>query len=371
MFDRLPHTDAPSLILVVDDEPKNIQVVGALLIKHGHEVIAADSGPHALAKLESVKPDIILLDVMMPGMTGFELCRILQANPETREIPIIFLSAAADKSFVIAALQNGGVDYITKPFHGPELLARVDHHSNHQKVRRRLAEMIAEKNRLLEIVAHDLKNPLNGIQFAAMMLAEKSTGADSRQDVLVESIKDSASRAFEIIAKLLATPGLEHAKSSIRKEPICLKENALKALKIFEQHIRSKEIQLDLRMPEQSVIVLGEDNSLRCCLENLISNAIKFSPKGASVRIQVSPAESHGEFRIDDQGPGFHADEINSMFQKFTRLSARPTGGEASTGLGLHIVQELISAMEGSVSYEKSHWGGASFSLKLPLAGES
>ena len=119
------------------------------------------------------------------------------------------------------------------------------------------------------------------------------------------------------------------------------------------------------------MIVLGEDNSLRCCLENLISNAIKFSPKGASVRIQVAPADRHGEFRIDDQGPGFQADEIASMFQKFTRLNARPTGGEDSTGLGLYIVRELISAMHGSVSYEKSRWGGASFSLKLPLAGES
>ena len=371
MFDHLPHTDAPSLILVVDDEPKNIQVVGALLIKHGHEVIAADSGPQALAKLAAVKPDLILLDVMMPGMTGFELCRILQADPETRDIPVIFLSAAADKSFVIAALQNGGVDYIAKPFHGPELLARVDLHSNLQKVRRRLATLIEEKNRVLEIVAHDLKNPLNGIQFAAMMLAERSTGADSQQDILVESIKDSTRRAFEIIANLLATPTLDAVKTNIRKEPVCLKENALKALRIFEQHVRSKDIQLDLRLPEHSVIVLGEDNSLRCCLENLISNAIKFSPKGASVCIQVGPADRHGEFRIDDQGPGFQVDEIASMFQKFTRLSARPTGGEASTGLGLHIVQELISAMHGSVSYQKSRWGGASFSLKLPLAGES
>jgi len=305
---------------------------------------------------------------MMPGMTGFELCRILQANPDTREIPIIFLSAAADKSFVIEALQHGGVDYVTKPFHGPELLTRVDLHSNLQKIRRRLAEMISEKNRLLEIVAHDLKNPLHGIQFAAKMLAEKSVGGNPQQDILLGSINDSATRAFEIIADLLATPTLDEVKTQICKEPVCLKENALKALKSFEQHVRSKEIQLDLRVPEKSLIVLGEDRTLRCCLENLISNAIKFSPKGASVRIQVLPDERNGEFRIEDQGPGFQADEIDSMFQKFTRLSARPTAGEASTGLGLHIVHELISAMHGSVLYEKSQWGGACFTIKLPLA---
>lgn len=369
MLDRLPTTDAPSLILVVDDEPKNVQVVGGLLLKHGHEVIAAGSGEEALAKLELAKPDLILLDVMMPGMTGFELCRIIQEKPELRDIPIIFLSAAADKSFVIEALQHGAVDYITKPFHSAELLTRVDLHSNLQKIRRRLAQTITEKNRMLEIVAHDLKNPLNGIQFAALMLAEKSTGENPQQDILLESIKDSATRAFEIISNLLATPGLDAAKSQIRKEPVCLKENALKALKSFEQHVRSKEIQLDLRVPENSVIVLGEDRTLRCCMENLISNAIKFSPKGASVRIQVVPEADAGEFRIEDQGPGFQAEEVDSMFEKFTRLSARPTAGEASTGLGLHIVHELISAMQGSVIYEKSRLGGACFTLKLPLAG--
>ncbi|MES2658099.1 MAG: hybrid sensor histidine kinase/response regulator [Verrucomicrobiota bacterium] len=368
MLDRLPHTDAPSLVLVVDDEPKNVQVVGALLLKHGHEVIAANSGQEALAKLEFAKPDLILLDVMMPGMTGFELCHILLENPATRDIPIIFLSAAADKSFVTEALQHGAVDYITKPFHGAELLIRVDLHSNLQKIRRRLAKTITEKNRLLEIVAHDLKNPLSGIQFAAQMLAEKSTGENPRQDMIVDSIHDSTKRAFEIIANLLATPGLDEVKSSIRKEPVCLKHSALQALKSFEPHVRSKDIQLDLRVPEKSVIVVGEDRTLRCCMENLISNAIKFSPKGASVRIQVLP--DAGEFRIEDQGPGIQADEIPSMFQKFTRLSARPTAGEPSTGLGLHIVHELISAMQGSVIYEKSGLGGACFTLKLPLAGE-
>lgn len=368
MLDRLPLTDAPSLILVVDDELQNIQVVGALLLQHGHQVIAASSGPEALIKLKSIQPDMILLDVMMPGMTGFELCRILQANPETRETPIIFLSAPADKDLVIEALQYGGVDYVTKPFHGTELLTRIDLHSNLQRTRRRLSSLISEKDRLLEIVAHDLKNPLSGIQFAALMLSEKSDGKNPQQDILFDSIRDSANRAFEIIAHLLAIPALDEVKSSIRNVPVCLSENTTKAIRGFEQHMRSKEIQLDFRSPEERIIVLGEDRTLLCCLENLISNAIKFSPKGARVTIRVQPDDRNGEFRIEDQGPGIQEQEIDHLFQKFSRLSARPTAGEASTGLGLHIVHELISAMQGSVLYEKSSLGGACFIVKLPLA---
>lgn len=368
MIDRLPPTDAPSLILVVDDEPKNVQVVGSLLIKHGHEVIAANSGLEALSKIESIKPDLILLDVMMPGMTGFELCRILQANPETCNTSIIFLSAADDKNIITEALQFGGVDYVTKPFHGAELLTRVDLHSNLQKTRRRLSNIIEEKNRLVEIVAHDLKNPLNGIQFAAMMLAEKSDGRNPQQDILFESIRDSTERAFEIISGLLATPVLETTKATIHCRPVCLKSNAIAAVKNFEQHLFSKKIVLSVQSPKERLVVLGEERSLLCCLENLISNAIKFSPAGAKVTIEVASASGIGEFRIEDQGPGIREDEIDSLFKKFTRLSARPTAGESSTGLGLHIVHELISAMHGNVTYEKSQLGGACFVVRLPLA---
>ncbi len=161
---------------------------------------------------------------------------------------------------------------------------------------------------------------------------------------------------------------LDALKTQIRNEPVCLNENAAKAVKGFEQHVRSKEIKLDFRIPEERVIVLGEDRTLLCCLENLISNAIKFSPKGAHVVIHVQPAGLTGEFRIEDQGPGIQDEELDHLFQKFTRLSARPTAGEASTGLGLHIVHELISAMQGTVFYEKSPLGGACFTVKLPLA---
>ena len=352
MIDRLPPTEAPSLILVVDDEAENIQSLSTLLLKHGHEVIDAGSGQEALAKLQSVKPDLILLDMMMPGMTGFELCSILQADPELRDIPIIFLSAAVDQAFVIEALQHGGVDYVTKPFHGAELLTRLDLHSNLIRSRRRLAEIIEEQNRVMEIVAHDLKNPLNGIQFAALMLAERSRGDNPQQDILLESIKDSAARAFEIVGKLLATPALDAVKSKIRKNPVCLKTNAIQALKSFEQHVRSKDLHLDFHLPEENVIVLGEDGSLRCCLENLISNAIKFSPEGANVRIEVVPGGQTGEFRIEDQGPGIQDNELDSMFLKFTQL-------------GLHILHELVSATQGSVIYQKSALGGVCFTVKL------
>jgi two-component system sensor histidine kinase/response regulator len=368
MIDPLPKPSSSALVLVVDDEMKNIQVVGALLLKHGHEVIAATSGADALAKLETAHPDIILLDVMMPGMTGFELCRKPQENPDYRDIPVLFLSAAADKNFVVEALEAGAVDYVTKPFHSAELISRVQLHANWTKTNRQLAETIREKNRFLEIVAHDLKNPLSGIQFAASVLSENSELPKESQVQLIDNILESATRAFEIIGSLLEIRGLEQAKASIVTEPLCLREHALRALKSFDQHKRRKDIAMDIRGDSGRVEVMGESRSLLCCLENLISNAIKFSPRESQVTINVIHGSDKGIFEIEDKGPGIKDEEIGLLFGKFTRLSARPTGGEGSTGMGLHIVHELVTVMGGTVGYQKREGGGARFILELPLA---
>jgi two-component system sensor histidine kinase/response regulator len=366
-FDPLPATSASSLILVVDDEPKNIQVVGPLLLRQGHEIIAAGSGEEALAKLRTARPDLILLDVMMPGMTGFDLCRKLQSQPEWREIPVIFLSAVTDKSFIMEALDAGAMDYVTKPFHGPELLSRVQVHLNLQNTRKRLAATIEERNRLLEVVAHDLKNPLGGVQFAAAMLGESAMELDPRQSTLVGSIKDSVSRALEIVGSLLQTRRLEETKARMGFVPLCLREYAEQAMKSFAQHGRAKNITLELASELEHIPVNADRRSLLCSLENLISNAIKFSPKGSRVHISLRKEGNSGIFRIDDQGPGVLEEERSLLFRKFTRLSARPTGGEISTGLGLHIVHELVEAMGGTVRYEEGPRGGACFVVTLPL----
>lgn len=367
-FDPLPRPSSSSLILVVDDEPKNIQVVGPLLLRQGHEVIAAGSGEEALAKLRTARPDLILLDVMMPGMTGFELCHRLREQPEWRNIPVIFLSAATDKSFIMEAFEAGAVDYVTKPFHGPELISRVQVHVNLQNTRKRLASTIEERNRLLEVVAHDLKNPLGGIQFAAAMLTENPELERSRQEALVESIADSAKRSLEIVGSLLQTRQIEEAKVTLGYATLCLREYASQAVRSFAQYERTKQIAISLKSSEDRIPILADRRSLLCALENLISNAVKFSPRQSLVQVEIFRSGDKGVFTIDDEGPGIRDDERHQMFRKFTRLSARPTGNEVSTGLGLHIVHELVTAMGGTVRYERGPRDGACFVLELPLA---
>lgn len=352
------------VILVIDDEPKNIQVVGSLLLREGYEIITARGGEEGLAKAHEVYPDLILLDVMMPGISGVEVACRLQDDPAWPVTPIIFLSAATDKTFVIEALSAGAVDYVSKPFHGPELLRRIELHLGLRRARQLLEESIAEKNRLIEVLAHDLKNPLGSIRFSARLLEEQQAGP--KVDRLSEMILDASDRAIEIVESLLEIRWVANAKASLNPEPMLLDELLNTVLDGFTSRSVEKDISLEVHNGGEPVEVLADRGCLLRILENLISNALKFSPSGSGVSLTISSEETMAVFVIEDEGPGIQPGEINRLFQRYARLSSRPTAGESSTGLGLSIVKELVDAMGGNITFQPAPSGGAAFHLKLP-----
>jgi signal transduction histidine kinase len=353
-----------TVILVVDDEPKNIQVVGSLLLREGYEVIAARGGEEAIAKALETQPDLILLDVMMPGISGVEVAFRLKDLPEWNHAPIVFLSAATDKTFIIEGLGAGAVDYVTKPFNGPELLRRIELHVRLYRTQRKLEEAIAEKNRLIEVLAHDLKNPLGTVRFSACLLKEQK--ARGREDELVDMIDDAAQRALGIVESLLEERGLEYAREKMQIEWLALDDVVEAVIEAFSGRAADKNIAIEWSVPPKPVFVRADREALFRVLENLVSNALKFSSGGTRVTLEVSPGENCGVFRISDEGPGIPPSETSSLFQRYARLGPKPTGGESSTGLGLSIVKELSEAMEGAVEYKPGDPQGAEFRLFLP-----
>jgi len=367
MFDPLPNPSSPPLILLVDGDSQNIPAVGPLLIKHGYEIVGAASGAEALIKLETIIPDLILVDAMMPEMTGFDLCRHLKASDLWKYIPVIFLSSETGKEFIVQALEAGGMDCLTKPFHGMELITRIQIHLSLQNTQKRLKATLRERNKLLEVVAHDLKNPLGGIRFAAAMMAENKENLDARTNLLVESIIDSTNRSFEIVDNLLHTRRLEDAKARLSKQRLNLIDHAERAVQAFDQHGKSKDIRIERDFPKSEIPIQADSTALMCSLENLLSNAVKFSPKGSVVRVKVDSEGGHGIFGVHDEGPGITEEEEKLLFQKFTRLRSPSTSDEASTGLGLYIVSELMQAMDGAIRHQRGPNGGAYFEILLPL----
>jgi two-component system sensor histidine kinase/response regulator len=353
-------------ILVADDQPANIQIVGNMLGKLGYEIVPAADGPTALKRLALRPPDLILLDVLMPGMDGLEVCRRIRENPEWKHIPIIFLSAADDKDLIVRALEAGGVDYVTKPFNHAEMLSRVRTHLALKAAHDRLKQLAEDKDELLGILAHDLKNHLGGMQMSAILLREwMARSSDGKPAQLCENICHSTGQLLAFVKEFLANSAADHG-IALKPGTVNLSEAVTHAVKDYQEAARRKKLEFRLALPAGPVHVLADQNALTQVLDNLLSNAVKFSPMDKQIIITIRPTATSVECLIQDQGPGFSAEDKTRMFRRYARLSARPTGGEPSTGLGLSIVKKLMQAMKGELTCDSTPGEGATFTVRLP-----
>jgi len=353
-------------ILVVDDQPANIQIVGAVLGKLGHEIIPASDGATALKRVALRMPDLILLDLLMPGMNGFEVCLQLKLNLEWKEIPVIFLSAADDKDMIVRALNSGGVDYITKPFNQAELISRVRTQLALKTARDRLKQLAEDKDELLGILAHDLKNYLGGINMSADLMSGQIAGfKNERLTQLTDNMVRSSAVAMAFVKEFLANSATDHG-FVLKPTVVNLTEIATAAVAQYQEAARRKKIKIQTDFPPVAVIARADVSALDQILDNLISNALKFSPPDKRIFISVRPAGNRAECVVRDEGPGFTAEDKEKMFRRYGRLSARPTDGEPSTGLGLSIVRKLVQAMDGDLLCESKPEQGAAFIIRLP-----
>jgi two-component system sensor histidine kinase/response regulator len=354
-------------LLVVDDQEVNIQVVGAVLGNLGFEILPATSGSQALKRLAARRPDLILLDLLMPDMDGFELCRRIRENPDWAGIPIIFLSSADDKDLIVRAFQSGGVDYITKPFNHAELISRVRTHVALKAARDELKQLAEDKDELLGVLTHDLKNHLGGMDMSAQLLRDRTeTMADPKLRLMAQNISQSSSQMLAFVKEFLANASADHGLS-IKPESISLKEAASRAVKQHQEAARRKHLVFETVLQGNGALVRADAAALSQVLDNLLSNAIKFSPTGKQIRITVcEPGARFVECQVQDQGPGFTEEDKPRMFRRYSRLSARPTAGEPSTGLGLSIVKKLVTAMGGELACESTPGNGATLAFRLP-----
>jgi len=353
-------------ILVVDDQPANIQILGGMLGKLGCEIVPASDGPTALKRLALRVPDLILLDVLMPGMDGVEVCRRIQAEPNWADIPIIFLSAADDKELIVRALKAGGVDYVTKPFNHAEMVLRVRTHLALKAARDQLKQLAEDKDELIGILAHDMKNHLGGMDMSARLLRERmSRLGDGKLEQLCENICQSSGQLLSFVKEFLANSAAEHGLT-YTSQPVNLNEALARAGQDYQEAARRKLLHLELVLPKDVVMVSADRTALGQVFDNLLSNAVKFSPAGRKITLSVLTVDGSAEALVQDQGPGFSEEDKPRMFRRYGRLSARPTGGEPSTGLGLSIVKKLVQNMGGELTCESVPGEGTTFRVRLP-----
>ncbi|MDM8545664.1 hybrid sensor histidine kinase/response regulator [Candidatus Venteria ishoeyi] len=349
-------------ILLVDDQPENIAVLHDFLAQLDYKLVIAEDGETALSIVKQKAPDLILLDVMMPGTNGFEVCRQIKDNKQLREIPVIFITALVEVHDKVQGFEVGGVDYITKPFQREEVLARVRAHLTITRQRQELQQKNQELDAFAHTVAHDLKNTLSAIGSHAELIKYtiQNEGNLEQLPELADFIFNSAYKASDIIEALLLLAG-SSLYQNLLIEPFDM-AYVIKKVQI-RMKIQLAEASITLKLPEQWTYAQGYPAWVEEIWFNYISNALKYGGKPPQIELGQDELENSVRFWVRDNGPGLTKAQQAKLFVPFTRLHTDRAEGH---GLGLSIVQRIAERLGGNAGVDSIPGQGSLFYFVLP-----
>ena len=371
---------AKRLVLIVDDNPENLQVLAGHLNEAGYAVLAANNGPRAVALVRNRKPDLILLDIQMPGMDGFAVCQEIKKDQDMADIPVIFITAArTGTNDVLEGFQVGAVDYVTKPFNSLELLARVRTHielklardliltfNNHLKrLSRHLQKLNTDKNRFLGIVSHDIRGAFSNVVAVSRMLTDGDPIDAKEANGLLNDIGTESEHMITLAQNLLNLDAIE--RQDVHPAIERVETRALLEFVLLSHQIAARAKRIAFVLESDDVPVRGDLTSCRQVLTNLVSNAVKYSPAGTTIRMTSRRDDLVVRISVRDEGPGLSVEDQGRLFMPYTRLTSKTTASEHSVGLGLSIVKLMAEAMGGTVTCESELGRGATFTASLPM----
>lgn len=374
-----PRNTPLGTVLAVDDTPGNLRVLVEALSAAGLEVLVATDGLAAIETARYSHPDLILLDVLMPGIDGYETCARLKQDAQTAQTPIIFMTALCETEEKVRAFEVGAIDYITKPFEQAELLARVNTHltisrlqQDLEKRNRELEDLNRLKNEFMGMAAHDVRNPLASVLACAELIETiVDTSPPAKTKMLIGQISMSARRINAIITNLLDVNAIDSGQRRLQLAPCAVQPVVERVVGQNSHKARAKDIELVLEPSDAPLTGVVDETAAEQVLDNLVSNAVKYSPSGTRVTVRLLSGEDCVAVAVQDQGPGIPVEDQEKMYGKFCRLTPKPTAGEPSTGLGLWIVKELTESMKGRIMCESEVGKGTTFTVLWPKAAAS
>ncbi len=358
-------------ILIVDDVAENIQIVASTLQREGYDMSFATSGKAALESVAQDAFDLVLLDVMMPEMNGFEVCEQLRANPRTANLPVIFLTAKTDAESIVRGFAVGGVDYVTKPFNASELNARVRTHLRLRRTEQELRELNDSKDKFISIIAHDLRIPFSGLS-GILKLLSRDPDSLSREELLeyLGLAQESADNINHLLTNLLSWSGLMQGMVSFRPYDFLLKPVFDDVTFLFRNDAAAKSIRFETGGAE-GVWVFGDLEMLESVLRNLVSNAIKFSHANQVIQISASTSGAEVTVCVADQGIGIDPELQVEIFSLGSKLKETGTEGEMGTGMGLILSREQVERNGGRIWLESRPEEGTKVYFTLPIGKDS
>lgn len=364
-------------ILIVDDVVSNVLLLKILLSNEKFQVCTANNGTTCIEIAKKEHPDLILLDVMMPDISGFDTAVILKKDEETKEIPIIFLTALNTPADLVHGFKVGASDFLTKPFNKEELVMRVMQQISLVAAKRIIEQQNAElratlsnRDKMYSVIAHDLRSPMASIRMV-LNLVVASTSPELVGPELYELL-DKANKESEDVHDLLDNL-LKWTKSQTGRLNVVIQDLDLNdiipgVVDIFEMIAQTKRIKLNLQMSDSPLVVTADNDMLKTVVRNFLSNAIKFSPEDSSIEIIMTKEAEFAKVSVKDHGVGIAPERLGSIFHKGETTYG--TGGEEGSGLGLQLCQDFARKIGGDCMVESVVGEGSTFSVLIPLKKE-
>ena len=367
--------DSGASILVVDDTPANLQVLVGMLKEHGHRVRPVLEGRLALRAAKAEVPDLVLLDINMPDMNGFEVCEQLKADPKLADTPVIFISGNTETVDKVRAFSVGGVDYVTKPFQMAEVEARVATHLELRRKRRELQESIEALRRLetlrdslVHMVVHDLRSPLAAIS-ACLEVIKWDAEEQHRHELAadVEMALHATRTIIRLVNSVLDVSKMEGTEMRLQLAPADIAAVARESIDELESLVGTRQLVRD--WPEDPVMAVVDRDVVARVMQNLLGNALKFTPATGLITVAVEANDDMVRVAVLDTGPGIPREYRERVFEKFGQVDAVLRGQRFSTGLGLTFCRLAVEAHGGHIGVDSEVGRGSTFWFVLPRNG--
>lgn len=361
-------------LLVVDDVQTNVLLLKALLSKEGYGILVANNGQEALEVIRNENPDLILLDVMMPGMDGFEVAERLKSEEYRCEIPIIFLTALDDTQSIVNGFKLGAGDFISKPFRKEELMVRIKHQLSLVAARRiieekneELRKTIAGRDKMYSVIAHDLRSPMASMKMllnTIMMSVEKDKIDPDIFDMLEMSNKTSE-EVFSLLDNLLKWTKSQLGKLTVIPQKLDISGLADGVVEVTNSVAEVKHIKL-IRTDHESFFVYVDIEMIKSILRNLISNAVKFSNPDSEIKVGIKAEDGKVIVSVTDSGKGIKKEDQHKLLKDSTHFTTYGTKSEEGSGLGLLLCRDFARKNGGELWFESEENLGSVFSFSLP-----
>ena len=361
-------------ILIVDDVVSNVLLLKILLTNEKFQVCTASNGNMCIEMAKSERPDLILLDVMMPDLNGFDTAVILKKDPETQEIPIIFLTALNNPSDLVKGFQVGANDFLTKPFNKEELVMRVMHQIQLVAAKRiiirqneELKRTISNRDKMYSVIAHDLRSPMASIRMVlnlAVNVVSKDIVGEEIFGLLDKANRESE-ETHDLLDNLLKWTKSQTGRLSVVYQELDLDDIVPGVVDIFRMIAEMKKIELKYIPADEKLIVHADNDMIKTIIRNFLSNAVKFTPEGKSVEVFYKREGDFARISVRDHGVGIEPDRVEAIFH--TGETTYGTGGEEGSGLGLQLCQDFARKNGGDARVESTLGEGSTFSFTIPL----